>query len=404
MKKKKQYTILITLLITMMISITFVSASSTNIKNPNSVGTSAYEDVAELPEWSLDDYWLYDMNFDFTLVGSFSIVGAIKDMELIVSDVDEIDDEYTVSINGILDATLELFGSSGGSIKGFITGEAHFVKSTLAIKDFEFDADGKFNYLEMKAVTTMTFDPAFDFFAFPIKSTDPPWNADTTGSISGNLELGTANIPFSVEGPFEDEVISFVAREDVTVPAGTFDSFKISGSLGNPSELWYSPDAGYLVKIHEVIDEWSGVTATLDMPLKATTFNNDNHRPDKPSKPTGPLKGATGVEHTYNATATDPDGDEIYYKFYWGDGTFSSWVGPYPSGNEGSASHKWTKQGSYEIKVKVKDEHDVQSEWSDPLSVTMPRNRAITSPFLKFLQNYPNLFPILRLLLQRLGL
>ena len=38
-------------------------------------------------------------------------------------------------------------------------------------------------------------------------------------------------------------------------------------------------------------------------------------------------------------------------------------------------------------------------------TITVPRNRAITSPFLNFLQNHPNLFPILqKLLLQRLGL
>jgi hypothetical protein len=35
----------------------------------------------------------------------------------------------------------------------------------------------------------------------------------------------------------------------------------------------------------------------------------------------------------------------------------------------------------------------------------VPRNRAHNTPFLNFLQNYPNMFPILqRLLFQRLGL
>ena len=38
------------------------------------------------------------------------------------------------------------------------------------------------------------------------------------------------------------------------------------------------------------------------------------------------------------------------------------------------------------------------------VTLTTPRNRAINTPFLNFLQNHPNLFPILQLLLQRLGL
>ena len=381
----------------MMTSSVFVNASSVVT---NKAHNSGFDDIAELPEWSLDDYWLYDMNFNFNLANDLSINGAISDLEMVVTNVDEINDEYTLSVDGILDAELEIMGTGAGSVKGFVTGEAHFVKSTLAIKDFVFEADGKYNYLNMEATTIMSFEPAFDFFAFPINSADPPWNADTNGTLSGSIKLGTLEAPFGTEGPFEGENMSFVTREDVTVPAGTFDSFKISGSLGNPSELWYSPEVGYLVKIHEVIEEVAGVTATLDLPLKVTTFNTGNHRPDIPNKPTGPIKGATEVEHTYNATATDPDSDQIYYKFYWGDGTFSNWVGPYPSGTEGGASHTWTKRGNYKIKVKAKDEHDVQSEWSDPLSVSMPRNRVINNPFLKFLQNHPNLFSIIRFLLK----
>jgi len=39
------------------------------------------------------------------------------------------------------------------------------------------------------------------------------------------------------------------------------------------------------------------------------------------------------------------------------------------------------------------------------LTITMPRNKAYTNtPFQWFLQSHPNLFPILQLLLQRLGL
>jgi hypothetical protein len=47
-------------------------------------------------------------------------------------------------------------------------------------------------------------------------------------------------------------------------------------------------------------------------------------------------------------------------------------VGPYDSGATASASHTWTKKGSYGIKVKAKDSYGLESNWSQALSVTMP--------------------------------
>ncbi len=122
-----------------------------------------------------------------------------------------------------------------------------------------------------------------------------------------------------------------------------------------------------------------------------------------PNKPSifGPTDGNKGTEYTYNTSAnTDPDGDDLYYLFDWDDSTLSDWVGPFASGEKGSASHKWNKQGNYQIRVKARDSYGIESLWSDPLSVTMPRNKAIqTSTFLNFLTGHLNLFPILHRLL-----
>ena len=63
------------------------------------------------------------------------------------------------------------------------------------------------------------------------------------------------------------------------------------------------------------------------------------------------------------------------YWFDWGDGTNSGWVGPYASGATVSATHSWTSQGSYQIKVKAKDTSDTESVWSDPLAVSMPKQK-----------------------------
>ena len=121
----------------------------------------------------------------------------------------------------------------------------------------------------------------------------------------------------------------------------------------------------------------------------------------KPSKPSGQTSGKINEEYEYTASTTDPDEDQLYYLFDWGDGGFSEWIGPLDSGDTAEASHIWTERGDYEIKVKAKDEHGVQSDWSDPLPIEMPRNKPfnIFPPFLRFLEQHSHLFPILRQLL-----
>jgi nitrous oxidase accessory protein NosD len=125
--------------------------------------------------------------------------------------------------------------------------------------------------------------------------------------------------------------------------------------------------------------------------------------PNKPSKPSGQIHGKAGVLYTYTTNTTDPDGDQVYYKWDWGDGSYSDWLGPYDSGLEVSASQAWAK-GSYNIKVKAKDTQGAESDWSGPLNIKMPRSKAINRPLLKIFENYHNLLLLLQRLFQRLGL
>ncbi|MCK5635984.1 MAG: PKD domain-containing protein, partial [Thermoplasmatales archaeon] len=105
-------------------------------------------------------------------------------------------------------------------------------------------------------------------------------------------------------------------------------------------------------------------------------------------------------EYTFNAV--DPDGDNVKYHIDWDDGD-SEETGFNPSGTNVKVKHTWSEEGTYTIKVRAKDTNDLIGLWGT-LTVTMPRNRATQRPFLSFLQQHLNLFPILQMLLQRLGL
>jgi len=100
-------------------------------------------------------------------------------------------------------------------------------------------------------------------------------------------------------------------------------------------------------------------------------FGTPNEPPEIPSKPDGPSEGIIGVEYTFSTNTTDPEGDNIYYLFDWGDGENSGWIGPYNSGEMGSALHVWDAEGDYDVTVQAKDIYNGESNWSDPNTITI---------------------------------
>ena len=111
----------------------------------------------------------------------------------------------------------------------------------------------------------------------------------------------------------------------------------------------------------------------------------------------GLTSGKAGEEHEYTFSATDPDGDDVTYVIDWGDNSGEESFGPYPSGEQATAKHVW-KDGYYIIKAKAVDTYGKESDFAT-LEVCMSKTKVINSPFLQFLENNPNLFPLLRQLL-----
>ena len=96
-------------------------------------------------------------------------------------------------------------------------------------------------------------------------------------------------------------------------------------------------------------------------------------------------------------SATDPEGDYLYYYVDWGDETGKEMIGPFPSGEEQTVAHTWSENGEYTIKVKTMDTYQAESDYGS-LEVTMPKTKTFDHPFLRFLEHHPHLFPLLRML------
>ena len=132
--------------------------------------------------------------------------------------------------------------------------------------------------------------------------------------------------------------------------------------------------------------------------IAALPQGSQNNPPETPTI-NGPTKGKAGVEYDYIITTTDPDGDNVYYCIDWGDGSGEVCIGPYASGEEVTASHTWTEDGTYTIKVKARDIYDAESEYAT-LKVSIPRSKFyVNILFQRFFERFEYLFTIARLLL-----
>jgi len=94
-----------------------------------------------------------------------------------------------------------------------------------------------------------------------------------------------------------------------------------------------------------------------------------NSAPTNPEVTEGPHTVAADEEVLFGSATLDADGDDLYYRWDWGDGgALSDWMGPYASGATCTAGHSWS-DGDHDVKVQAKDEWGVETAWSPAFAV-----------------------------------
>jgi len=111
-----------------------------------------------------------------------------------------------------------------------------------------------------------------------------------------------------------------------------------------------------------------------------------NQPPSKPIILSAPTFGNSETQLDFYTVAIDPEVDQIYYMWDWGDGELSGWLGPFASGQTSEAHHTWDESGEFEIKVKAKDSNDAESYWSEPVQIIIENN----PPDVEITQPLPN--------------
>ena len=111
-------------------------------------------------------------------------------------------------------------------------------------------------------------------------------------------------------------------------------------------------------------------------------------RPSRPSRPIGPVQGKINELYYYKSSATELNNGSLFYWFEWGDGTNSSWIGPFESGKEVEESHIWLIKDNYDVRVRVKNQNGVLSLWSEPLTISITKSKILNNKYFNILNKY----------------
>ncbi|MGF3554538.1 MAG: C25 family cysteine peptidase [Thermoplasmatota archaeon] len=158
------------------------------------------------------------------------------------------------------------------------------------------------------------------------------------------------------ENPIENALVCLLQQNGIYLKGLTNDIGEIILNIVNQS------------------DEEVTLTVTAHNYLYYQTNFFLNRPPEKPAQPSGEERPKLNTNYEYVSSSTDYEGENIFYKFNWGDGTESSWLGPYASGESVIASHSWSERGPFSITVKAKDINDGESTWSEGLNIMVGNN------------------------------
>ena len=91
--------------------------------------------------------------------------------------------------------------------------------------------------------------------------------------------------------------------------------------------------------------------------------------PPEVAVPSGPAAGRSDTVYTFTTSATDPEGELVSCRLFWGDGDSTDWSDFAAGGTEVAFQHTWTRGDTFEVTAQARDETGVRSSRSDPAAI-----------------------------------
>lgn len=209
------------------------------------------------------------------------------------------------------------------------------------------------------------------------------------GTVLTSKEMPASKIPSGICG-----WVSFDIPDINLIPGNNY-YLKLNAPLGSEYGWGFSANGLYP----------PGTSSIWPADWCFRTYCLDNTPPTKPNGPYGPTSGKKGQKLTYTYSSTDADGDKIRYglDFVGDDFIVDDWTDDYYNSAYIVTTYlTFNIEGTHTFRVIAEDEQGAQSEWSDPLRISISKGKEKTNdtPFLKFLENYPILYQLLQRILK----
>jgi hypothetical protein len=206
-----------------------------------------------------------------------------------------------------------------------------------------------------------------------IELNNPPNNPSTPSGPSSSRPGIPCAYSISATDPDGDQIsYTFDWGDGSTTVIGPVDSGAIVGS----NHTWAK---GGRYQVRADATDSRGATSGSSEAWIVTI----NAPPNRPSISSEPASVYAWASNNFSASVIDPDEDPMECTFDWGDGNTST-TKFITSGNNTSASHSWSKEGTYQIKVIAVDSNREPSEWSPYLTINVIANNKPNAPISLF--------------------
>ena len=229
-----------------------------------------------VPEWQVGNSWTYvvhNLAVTYDVSGQKILInGTIDDFTWTVTNISD-PTYYTVGFTGKLTASYDIKVTSisgnlqvKGTFKPSLThlkGTILFTKSDLKIHGVTAEIKGLTAAviaplkiplpIPFKITAYGDFSDDFPLFDFPLSSNKywsmPNLQITMQANAGGILGIFSFPITFGTEYSWTPFAFHCQDKRDVTVPAGTYNAYKISSLFGEYFDYYYAPDIGNLIKI-----------------------------------------------------------------------------------------------------------------------------------------------------------
>jgi hypothetical protein len=187
----------------------------------------------------------------------------------------------------------------------------------------------------------------------------PDVPAAPTGPTRGHLDSVYSFVASANDVDGDSVSLQFSCRAGDALP---WSAFRPSGGRCTLTESW--PDTEALAirvrarDIHNRTSDWSGAHA----------FAVGNSAPAIPEL-SGDNQLETGFDGSFYVSSSDSEDNEVSFQFSWGNGDTSIWLKASIWDPSYETCYVWLSPGTYDVRVRAKDNLGAVSDWSKALSV-----------------------------------